>query len=195
VKRRLAQFGLALGLLLCVTVVVVYWRGLTIADVWSLHWRRDAARDRFTLFSSRDFCAVTWARERPAQRYPSQPVWELLHFPSDARMNNFVDLYGAYASPSRFDVRHVTEPGPWGPGDGGSVMTTTTVAAPTWFVASASAALTLGTAMPLVRARRRRGERRRRARQGLCLACGYDVCGADHDRCPGCGASTEPQPI
>lgn len=57
---------------------------------------------------------------------------------------------------------------------------------PYWFVAAAAAALPLARLAAAVR------RRRRRSRLNLCPACGYDLRGADSDRCSECGA---PRPV
>lgn len=54
---------------------------------------------------------------------------------------------------------------------------------PAWFVVLALAGL---TAIPYARLRRD-ARRRMRVARGLCLACGYELRGADHERCPECG--------
>ena len=60
---------------------------------------------------------------------------------------------------------------------------------PMWFATLAPAALTLLAFRSLRRSGRaaREALRRQRAGGGLCLACGYDLSGADHERCPECG--------
>jgi hypothetical protein len=60
-------------------------------------------------------------------------------------------------------------------------------AVPTWFIAVLGAMVALPG---LLSRRRARGQRSRRAR-GLCPACGYDLRGAEHERCPECGAGAE----
>jgi hypothetical protein len=55
---------------------------------------------------------------------------------------------------------------------------------PPWFVALVFATFTAGPGWSL----RRHARRHRRAASGLCVACGYDLRGAAHERCPECGA-------
>jgi hypothetical protein len=58
---------------------------------------------------------------------------------------------------------------------------------PAWFVVLMLALLTALPGMWL----RRDARRRRRAANGQCVPCGYDLRGAEHERCPECGAVVE----
>jgi predicted RNA-binding Zn-ribbon protein involved in translation (DUF1610 family) len=55
---------------------------------------------------------------------------------------------------------------------------------PSWVPLSVLGPCTLLTGFPLWR---RRTVRKRRREQGQCVACGYDLRGAAHERCPECG--------
>ena len=46
---------------------------------------------------------------------------------------------------------------------------------------------TLLLALPLAISASPWARRRRRAKQGLCIRCGYDLSGTDHEACPECG--------
>ena len=46
---------------------------------------------------------------------------------------------------------------------------------------------TLLLALPLAISASPWARRRRRAKQGLCIRCGYDLSGAEHEACPECG--------
>jgi hypothetical protein len=58
-------------------------------------------------------------------------------------------------------------------------------AVPTWFIAMLGAMAVLPGLLSLRRARRQRSRRA----QGLCPACGYNLRGAEHERCPECGVA------
>ena len=46
---------------------------------------------------------------------------------------------------------------------------------------------TLLLALPVAISASPWARRRRRAKQGLCIRCGYDLSGTDHETCPECG--------
>jgi hypothetical protein len=66
-------------------------------------------------------------------------------------------------------------------------VTSRAVTAPSWLVVLACATLVFVSGWPLRNYRRLRVRRLR----GLCPACGYDLRGAAHERCPECGAGVE----
>ena len=51
---------------------------------------------------------------------------------------------------------------------------------------------TLLLALPLAISASPWARRRRRAKQGLCIRCGYDLSGTDHNLCSECGTKREP---
>jgi rubrerythrin len=62
------------------------------------------------------------------------------------------------------------------------------VTVPAWFILLAFALAMAAPANYLATLRRRR---RRRLAAGACPACGYDLRGAEHERCPECGEVVE----
>ena len=56
-----------------------------------------------------------------------------------------------------------------------------------WFLQFPFWLPTLMFALPLAISQIPLARRRRRAKQGLCIRCGYDLSGTDHTQCPECG--------
>ncbi len=56
-----------------------------------------------------------------------------------------------------------------------------------WFFRGSFWLPTLLLALPLAISASPWSRRRRRAKQGLCIRCGYDLSGTEHEACPECG--------
>ena len=62
-----------------------------------------------------------------------------------------------------------------------------------WFLLGTFWLPTLLLALPLAISASPWARRRRRAKQGLCIRCGYDLSGAEHKTCPECGSEVGSQ--
>jgi hypothetical protein len=199
VKRRLLQFLFAIGVVLTLVAALAMVRGFGASDLFAVGWGRNPSKserigDQLTLFTSHEICGVSFRRQHDrttdgsAVDYPFHPfgawheavaprpftvlqpeagcLWRRLRFrvitsSSKSSMSPYVTQWGTS------EVREV-----------GLVI-------PTWFVALLAAGMIVVPARSLHRGRRLR---RRRA-AGQCLACGYDLRGAEHECCPECGAA------
>lgn len=188
-KRRATQLLLGLGLLLVLVSVAALLRGVWVSDVILISWVRPP-RDGVQVLHdvdvlvNRQISAVIWSRSHRRVAAMATGPWR-----------------------PRLTMEHST-PGPPGPilrSAGGSIwdrlgfmgvwrrsispfaLTERGAAVPTWFFALLGVIIALPPARAL---RRARLLRLRRAR-GLCPSCGYDLRGAEHERCPECGASVE----
>jgi hypothetical protein len=174
VKCRLLQLIVAIGLLLTLATAALWVRSFWITYT--------VAFDRSGTFAGRGWAEIHgWVHMLP--RMVVIAWWQN---PS---------LYGMQAQ-ERFDLRlerDPTMPGLLAPRDtiwkklgfNHSVQATSHVIwIPSWLIIGCCAGTSALAAWPLRRMRRRRT----RAARGLCLACGYDLRGAEHARCPECGA-------
>ena len=112
---------------------------------------------------------------------PRYPPIEFSHVVDDAQP--FV-VYWRYADSvwNRFNFSYSSKRGTIG---GTYHGRDTEVSAPTWFILLGCAAVITLPARSVLRDRRRRS----RLGRGCCPACGYDLRGANHDRCPECGVA------
>ena len=190
---------MAIGVLLGVVAGVALVRGFRVTDFWTLALGQNPAIDvwiehRAVLATSHSICAVLYSRTR------SQAT--------DESMRGSIDRFGARHETGR--ARPFTEPaqrhGWWWQRLGFEVVWWTStpepiawgtvqrtergLILPTWFVA-------LLAAVTIVPARYLRKQRRLRLRRaaGQCLTCGYDLRGAEHARCPECGAGLVTQQV
>jgi hypothetical protein len=180
-RRKLFTFFSALSLLVCVAVCVLWVRSHFVGE--RLVWERDRP-------GSGEF--------RGAAVRSSAGGLELSHYsasPTDAAGSASMRL-AVERQPFRYEAN--TSPSyPWlgspRPSTFGFQSSRDTglpgrrFVVPYWFLTlavSSPAALQLASAL----LRRRRS--RRRAAQGLCLSCGYNLRGTP-DRCPECGNSRE----
>jgi hypothetical protein len=191
---------LAIGVMLGIVAGVAIVRGFGVMDVWQVTLGQNAAagawfEHRFMLVTSHSICAVIIGRTRG----------------DVATGSTFgpIDRFGARHDTGR--ARPFTEPaqrhGPWWQRVGFQVVWWTTppepmawgtmqrsergLIVPTWFVALLAAVM---TSVPGRYLRKDRRLRHRRA-AGQCLACGYDLRGAEHERCPECGAGVVAQRV
>ena len=180
------QFVFALGLLLTLGAVGLWVRGLWGTDQFVAERGAGAYADVISVSFDRRQIACSMARFRPSDGTPiPAPLrWSLRHsrhehptlWPPDGPLwwqrlgfGFAVTKYVAAAQPL--------------------TMRSVGVAAPWWFLTSASLVVSTVAYCSLWR-----GTRRRRLRDatGLCRACGYDLRGAAHERCPECGAAIAP---
>jgi hypothetical protein len=178
VKRRLTQFLFALGLLLTLAAAALWVRGF-----WATHqlrvvrqWEnRDDYHEAHVYFHvSAWTCGVDWVRRKEPEAAPIyrgflvMPRWHVSHEvfpPTPPRLRGGFEL-----SNDKWD-------------DGVSFDRSASI--PTWLLLTITVAV---TALP-ARALRRARQRATSDRLGLCLACGYDLRGAAHERCPECGVA------
>jgi|SRR5688572_30653966 len=202
-KRRVTQFLFALGLLLSVVAALAIVRGFWATDIFELEVGRSIAPQatrshKLGLLTGHRMCAVAWDRKDVA----FAPGTLVSVDPFELRMNSGPPLFST-PLPSRLStvwerlgfILIAQDVGPSPPLSSNYEGPSFThrergVIVPTWFVALGA---TLLTFFPL-RALRRARRVRLRGEAGLCLACGYDLRGAAHERCPECGA-TIPRPL
>jgi hypothetical protein len=193
VKRQLMQFLCAIGVLLGVVAGVAVVRGFGVTDVWRVTIGQNPAADawfehRALLATSHSICAIIYGHTRcdvtnqsirvPIDRFNARhdtgrarPFTEPAqrHGPWWQRVGFQLVWWTAPLEPMAWGTMHRSERG---------------LILPTWFVALLAALMTIVPARYL---RKQRRLRQRRA-AGQCLACGYDLRGAEHARCPECGA-------
>ena len=196
-KRRLLQFLFAIGVLLALVAALAIVRGFRATDLFTVGWGRNPSKsegvgDQVTLFTSHEFCGVSWRRQHDrttdgsALDYPFRPfgAWHEASVPR--RFTILAPEAGSLWERLRFRVIGSSSKSPlspyvsqWGTSD----VREAGLAVPTWVVAL------LASGMIVFPVRFLRGERRLRQRRaaGQCLACGYDLRGAEHARCPECG--------
>ena len=192
---------MAIGVLLGVVAGVAIVRGSGVTDVWLVtlgqnHAAGDAwFEHRVMLATSHSICAIFYGRTRGDV--------------TDESVRFSIDRFGARHATGR--GRPFTEPaqrhGPWWQRVGFQVVWWNTspepmawgmvrrsergLILPTWFVTLLAALMTI---VPVRYLRKERRLRLRRA-AGQCLACGYDLRGAEHARCPECGAGLVTQQV
>jgi hypothetical protein len=192
-RRRFFTLLSALSLLLCMAACAAWARSAFVAD--RLAWYARGAEGegdverQFVVWSSRGGAAV-WA-ERSWQRghgWGTRP--RTFFHATDQVVFTYPYMAGGLAT-NHFGFRWFDLRGPvYAPG-GGALSSASGgsrqmgMIVPYWFPAALFAAF---PGAWLVRARRRRITRRR-ARAGLCAACGYDL-RATPGRCPECGMAS-----
>jgi hypothetical protein len=193
VKRRAVQILLAIGFLLSTIAAVAAVRGFGASDFFRVSWNRMPARDRrvedsLTVITSHWACGLFWSHTRETVTMPDILMlptgFDARHDTGPARRSPFLTSVGPRIwNGLGFMLRRDTTPAtmPYGLYE----RSEHGVFAPTWFIALIGVAMTFFPARFLRRARRLR---QRRA-GGQCLACGYDLRGGAHDRCPECGAT------
>ena len=200
-KRRVTQFLFALGVLLSIVATLAIVRGFWATDIVEVEVSRnvtpEATRSHLLgLRLGQRACALAWDRKDVV--FP--PGTPTSTDPFDLRVNSGPPLF---ITPMPLSARTVWERlgfvwiaedrRPWPPlslskGGPSFAHRVRGVIVPTWFVALVAALLTFFPLRALHRTRRVR----LRAEAGLCLACGYDLRGAEHARCPECGAVVAP---
>lgn len=187
------QFGLAVGVMLSLAAAVLVYRGTCATDYRFFTWRRTDGgfverRDDLTLIMSNQCWIIGWDRElwrldeerfaAMAARYTSDsehvalpprpftaistadaPFWARLGFGVTFETNRG-ELAGCISDDTRFRIQ-----------------------LPGWFIPLTCVSLTSLLAHAVWRERRAR----LRARRTRCVACGYDLRGTAHERCPECG--------
>ena len=203
-KRRATQVMFALGLLLTIASVAWWVRGAWVTDTFRLFRTRlddgilTAHLHNAAVDAERIVIMWSYARSRLGPRI--NPATRVA--PAEAEHvavpGMRVRMYMPTAADPpwrrlgfacRFDHRHWADVGA---AKAETVHPIETISGflslPTWFAPLCSAAFTIPFAVALRRARRRR----LRDAVGLCRACGYDLRGAAHERCPECGAVVTP---
>jgi hypothetical protein len=165
VRRRLFTFFSAVSLLMCVGACALWVRSFSTLDI--IGYVRDRGRNEaFTLNSSR---GSIWLGSVPVKAEVDRgPLWQTFAVGGPPP---------AGVTPPWRTVRVVL-----GSATGGSSSSSTGVVVPHWLVAAVAG---VAPARRLTRVL----SSRRRARRGLCLACGYDL-RESPERCPECGRAT-----
>jgi hypothetical protein len=179
VKRRALQLAFALGMLLTAIAVTVFVRGLWVTDQFFVRIGDQSDPDIAAGVMLRVNCRTA---ELLWIRYVGPPV--VRGDPIEKRWSHWT---GASSGIRLIEDGRSPLWQRLGFGAGAStvkVWSMIGVGVPTWFLVLLPA---LSTALPTLLVRRARQRRRRRAADGLCAACGYDLRGAAHDRCPECG--------
>ena len=197
-KRRATQLLLALGSLLILVGVAALGRGSWVTQTFWFSWVRPP-RDGVQVVHDVDVHVgrqVCWVivtrtqrlldaaetspwRPRVSVEPGTQPPETLLRAAGNSMWDRlgFMPVWRGSARP-----HPQTERG---------------AAVPTWFIPVLGAMAALPGLLSLRRARRQRSRRAR----GLCPACGYNLRGAEHERCPECGhfvsvaSHGEPSPL
>jgi hypothetical protein len=185
------QVILGMGLILSTIAGVAAVRGFGATDFFRISLNRMPARDRrvddsLALITSHWACGVFWSRGHETVTAPDIVMlptgFEARHETGRARRDLYLTGVGPLSwNGLGFMLRDETTPTttPYGLYERSEYG----VLAPTWFIALTGAAMTYFPARSL---RRERRLRHRRA-AGQCLACGYDLRGAEHECCPECG--------
>ena len=202
-KRRAVQFFFALGLLLTIASIAWWVRGVWVND--TLHVFRTRFDDGiltaqlFDAAVNDDHVVASWSYGRSRLGPHVDPGMRLARAETEhlavpgMRVQWFIPSAGdppwrRLGFAWRFDHRRWDDVGAAGADTVHPIETITGfLSLPTWFVPLCFAAFTAPFAIALRRARRRRLRRD----AGLC-ACGYDLRGAAHERCPECGAVVSP---
>lgn len=202
-RRRLSNIAAAVSLLLCVAIMTLtirsYWRSDEFS--WGVPVDRQAGSiHTFSALSGRGgvMLAVASLDFHPPPEPTVTNYWSGWVHRADrpqsptapTRIGTFdysIDMLGFGMHRGRGTSRSV-----WTSDQKLTTMTTTQsgVLVPHWFVALVFAALPLLRTHQAIRLRRVR----RRAEQGLCESCGYDLRGTP-ERCPECGAVRKPPPV
>jgi hypothetical protein len=185
VSRHLLTIVTVLSLLLCVATCLMWVRG---------YWWTDRA---FWKRADHLYWIQSWRGEVSVQVEASR-LSAISGFGLERERE---DTYDGNASSRLWDIRWVSFPAPpnkiilrsWAGFwyctlEAPTGILVAEVAAPSWSIALATAALPLGWTIAQIRSSARS---RRRQRLGLCATCGYDL-HASVDRCPECGTTSGP---
>ena len=175
---NLAGAAAAVSLVLCATTAVLLVRSYIVSDVFSWHTLgtfKDAPADRsWDVATGRGGLLVQWLDGRLGGGGPPPRFWR---WQTDKPMS-----VGGGAHLKHFWQRRGFNYSSDGPMSRDGRMGHHVAAVPLWFIVLTTAML---PAWWLAQLRRRR-TLRRRAAEGRCLACGYDL-RATPGRCPECG--------
>jgi hypothetical protein len=182
--RTLLNLAATLALLLTIAICVVWQRSYAASD--RLMWVRDDGWRSVRSAQGRLVLSITLADmsgrllDRRGVRYERDPA-----MPATVEL---LTIYLLCADASAKVVHWERADFAWQQRRSSRDLIVTAVA-PFWSLAAATGTLPLAWAARRLRARRRR---QRRARHGLCPACGYD-CRATPAQCPECGATPSPK--
>ena len=190
-KRLFSRSALLVGLTIALFAVLAFVRGGWASDETRIQWARSVGGgmyvlDRLEVLTCMPVCVFSYERHRDrlTPRIEREAGFHLAHSASEP----ISAAMFALSSPSVWhrlgfviEVKDETSRSAYDHGSSGRWHGV--LALPTWFIAVMGIAIAARPTWSLWR------ERRARARhgQGRCPACGYDLRGALHERCPECG--------
>jgi hypothetical protein len=186
VKRRLFNLAAAMSVVLCAVTVVLWVRSYWTVDNFGVegveavgHWQRGG----FVCSRSGTLGAEWWLRDNGGWRSRSATGWGYDSWPIRSVETPHSWWRGFSYEAESFNNALMTSDGRPAPVH---MTYSHSLTVPHWFVlllAVLPSAFWLGG----------RARRRRRLRENLCLACGYDL-RATPNACPECGTQAKPQP-
>lgn len=187
VKRRAMQIFFVLGLVLTLATGTLWVRGFWTADSWSIGrgeiddvfvWKRLGIHTDSTVM------LVSFHRRQfpEDQPHPEQTGITFSHQSETSRPFSFIawpDESLPFWNRVGFHYESAADDVGLSRWDGG---------VPSWFVVLLCLVTTIISSRYVTREHRSRS----RLARGLCLACGYELRGAAHERCPECGSLVSP---
>lgn len=176
-KRRLLQFCFVITLLVTLGTAWLWVRRYWI--IYTMEFERSALDhsewvETFGWIGMRRRLVVCACSDRRTQhRVGAQAPRFELRLESDAFVLNDLAPHGTVWE--KIGFKHVSQSTP--------TYTGHVISLPSWLIVGCCALATAAAGWPLWSMRRRRS----RVLRGLCPTCGYDLRGAEHERCPECG--------
>ncbi|HEV2296000.1 MAG TPA: hypothetical protein VGR35_19295 [Tepidisphaeraceae bacterium] len=179
-KRRLLQLCFAIGLLLTLVAGTLWVRGFWIADSWLI--RPGGAGDGlWRVGTDSTSIIVSFNRWKVPEGLPPEALRPDVSHRSDPSAEFSLIVWPDESLPLWNRIGFFYSSG------GEDTLSGWQVGAPSWFAVLLCILATTVSGRYVLRERQRMS----RLRRSLCPTCGYDLRGADHDRCPECGTAVD----